>query len=216
MSEKKYSFEYESKMTVEGIYKNLQQQYKDMQLYCEKYNMRLGNTLDTIEKFYEFFDNEGYYNVQQNFYKREYPQVDYTLYVMDEDTLNTSNCIFLPKGLANKFDMSKISQHYDPVSGTYFHTLIKNYLEYYYLLDKTFGNWVCLDIESWILDNSKGRKLPNIEFAKATKLEEKRRNDLINMTANFVKQLKINLKENGKALDEEDLQMLRELIEKYM
>lgn len=196
--------------TVKRIYEKLDMQYEQMLKYAKEYGLTVDKSLDSIEKFYSFFDEE-YYNCG-DFYTFKIPHIDYTLYV--DKVISTKTTVFLPYSLANKFNVLEITKHYNGISNTWFDGLISNYLENFYLLKKEYGEWLCIRIEEWISENSKGKKITK-EYRKATKEKIEREELIEEKQINFSKQLSIALKENRKAIDENDIELIEELIDKY-
>ena len=207
---KKYNFEGEgSCTTVKRIYEKLDMQYEQMQQYASAYGLTIDKSLDNIQKFYSFFDSE-YYNCG-DFNNFKIPYADYTLYV--DDIISTDTIVFLPWELANKFNISQ-EKHYNGITNTWFDALISNYLENFHLLKKEYGEWLCIRIEEWITENSKGKNIRK-EYRKATKEKIEREEMKEEKQINFSKLLSIALKENRKAIDSEDIELIEELIDKY-
>lgn len=211
----KYRFEGEgSRSLVEKIWKSLEQQYDNMLDHAEKYNLVIDETLDTFDKFVELFDNE-YYNCG-DFHIFKCPVADYTLLV--DKVISEDSVIFLPNGLANQFNVLELERkHYNPITGTYFDSLITNYLEHYHLLMKEYGDWICLEIENFITDNSLGKEIAEnkMDYDKATTKALERKQLEENMKANLVKQLKIIMKEYNSVLSDEDIETIEDIINKY-
>lgn len=208
---KKYNFEYEgSKTIIDRIWRQLEQQYQDMLSYAEKYNLTIDESLDSFDKFVELFDSEYYTDIDSPTFKP--CVIDYTLYV--SDVISEDTVVFLPKSLANKYNKLELSQHYFYPTDSYFDALIGEYTKYYHLLDDVFGEWLLLDIENFIQSNSQGKKVLKDYLIATRKKQEREESEKIKK-ANFIKQLRINLRENKKALDEEDIEILEEMIEKY-
>ncbi|WP_303006523.1 hypothetical protein [Romboutsia ilealis] len=209
-----YNFEHEgSKSVVERIWKNLETQYNDMLAYADKYNLVIDETLDTFDKFVELFDSE-YYNCG-NFNSFECPQVDYTLLV--DKLISVDTVLFLPKSLANQFNVLEIHKHYSPMTRTYFDSLIANYLENYHLILDNYGEWLNLEIEGWITENSVGRDISSnrMNYDKATTEKLKRKQMEENIKTNLVKQLKAILHDFNSVLSDEDHNTIENIINRY-
>lgn len=209
---KKYNFEGEgSCTTVKRIYEKLDMQYEQMLKYAKEYGLTVDKSLDNKQKFYSFFDEE-YYNCG-DFNNFKIPYIDYTLYCTD-NVISTETTVFLPWELANKFNVLEIGKHYNGITNTYFDALISNYLENFHLLKKEYGEWLCIRIEEWITENSKGKNISK-EYRKATKEKIEREEMKEEKQINFSKLLSIALKENRRAIDSEDIELIEELIDKY-
>lgn len=209
---KKYNFEEEgSCTTVKRIYEKLDMQYEQMLKYAKEYGLTIDKSLDNIQKFYSFFDEE-YYNCG-SFYNFQVPYADYTLYTDTDKVISTDTVVFLPRQLANAFNVSQ-EKHYNYITDTWFEALISNYLENFHLLKKEYGEWLCIRIEEWITENSKGKNISK-EYRKATIEKIEREEMKEEKQINFSKLLSIALKENKAGLDSEDIELIEELIDKY-
>lgn len=210
-----YNFEREGSISLtEKIWKNLEQQYSDLKKCCLDYNLVLDESLDTFDKFLELFDNE-YYNCG-NFSSFQPPYFDITLLV-EGNTVSSDNMLFLPKQMANKFRLNDIYHHYNPISNTWFDSLILCYLDNWDKILNNYGEDVCVEIEQFIQMNSNGRNIAESKkgFAKIiTRIREQEELEQ-NGIKNMCKELRNIIKTYGNLLDEEDIDALGDIVKKY-